>query len=153
MTKSMTIETVSGKGLTIGIVKAQWNTAIIDALHQGAVSALEQSGVDRIVTIDVPGSFELPYGAKHLIETARVDAVICLGVLIKGETMHFEYISESVAHAIQNVGLTTGVPVIFGVLTCLNEAQAIARSVGDNNHGIGWGKSAVAMARLKNPAG
>lgn len=83
------------------------------------------------------------------------DAVICIGVLIKGSTMHFEYICEAVSQGIMRVGLDSGVPVIFGVLTCLNEEQALSRAGLDkagkgHNHGIDWGSGAVEMALLKN---
>jgi 6,7-dimethyl-8-ribityllumazine synthase len=150
MSKGITFPSVDGKEFTIGVVKAMWNSDITDPLYEGCLRALRDCHVpeDKIVTLEVPGSFELPYGALTLIEKRAVDAVVCLGVLIKGETMHFEYISEAVAHGIQNLSLDSGVPVIFGVLTCLNESQAVARSQGDNNHGYGWGMSAVTMAKI-----
>ena len=80
------------------------------------------------------------------------DVVVCVGTLIKGETMHFEYICDAVSKGIMQLGLDTGVPVIFGVLTCLNDEQAIARAgltEGGHNHGTDWGTSAVEMARIK----
>lgn len=89
-----------------------------------------------------------------MIRDDKVDAVICLGCLVKGSTMHFEYISEAVTQGIMNLQLTTGIPVIFGVLTCLNEDQALIRAgydVGANkghNHGLDWGSTAVEMALL-----
>lgn len=150
MSKTITFQPMDGSELKIGIVKAQWNTDITDALAAGCREALSACQVksENIIMLEVPGSFEVPFGAMHLIETMQVDAVVCLGVLVKGETMHFEYIAEAVAHGIQSVGLDTGVPVIFGVLTCLTQEQAVARSKGENNHGYGWGMSAVSMAKL-----
>jgi 6,7-dimethyl-8-ribityllumazine synthase len=98
----------------------------------------------------VPGSFELPMTAKFLAASKRVDVIICLGCLIKGDTMHFEYIAEATAHGIMKVALESYVPVIFGVLTVLNKEQAIVRSTGEKNEGLSWGRSAVEMglARL-----
>ena len=93
-----------------------------------------------------PGAFELPLGAQRLIKNKKVDAVVTLGCLYKGETLHFEYATEAPAHGLMRVGLDTGKPVVFGVLPCLNEKQAQARSSGDNNHGYGWGMTAVEMA-------
>ena len=78
-----------------------------------------------------------------------MDAVICAGVLIKGDTMHFEYICDAVSKGIMNVGIQTNLPVVFGVLTCLDEEQVRKRSSGDNNHGYDWGKTAVEMALLR----
>jgi 6,7-dimethyl-8-ribityllumazine synthase len=148
MSKGIVFEKMNGSNLTIGIVKARWNSSITDALLAGCLQSLEECQVPKnnIVSLDVPGSFETVFGAQQLVLQSKVDAVVCLGVLIKGETMHFEYISEAVAHGIQQVALHHNIPVIFGILTCLNEAQAIDRSTGENNHGYGWGMSAVAMA-------
>jgi len=100
----------------------------------------------------VPGAYELPFAARLLALSGTVDAVICVGVLVKGDTSHFEYISEAVSQGIMNVGLQTNVPVIFGVLTCQTDEQVTKRSTGKNNHGIGWGKTAVEMALLRNAA-
>lgn len=103
----------------------------------------------------VPGSFELPYGTSLFLERQRklgepLDAVIPIGVLIKGSTMHFEYICDSVTHKLMNLNFEVGVPVIFGVLTCLTDEQAEARAgliEGKmHNHGEDWGAAAVEMA-------
>ncbi len=101
----------------------------------------------------VPGAFELPLAAKRAAESVATpfDAIICIGCLIKGETMHFEYICEAVSQGVMRVGLDANVPVVFGVLAVLNEAQARARAgLGDgaHNHGVEWAQSAVKMARL-----
>jgi 6,7-dimethyl-8-ribityllumazine synthase len=84
--------------------------------------------------------------------SGTVDAIITTGVLIKGDTMHFEYICDATSKAIMNVGIQTNVPIVFGVLTCLNEEQVKKRSSGDNNHGYDWGKTAVEMALLRADA-
>lgn len=104
---------------------------------------------ENIFETEVPGSFELPLAAKFLAMSGTVDAIICAGVLIKGDTMHFEYISDAVTKGIMNVGVNTNLPIVFGVLTCLNEEQVKKRSNGDNNHGYDWGKTAVEMALLR----
>lgn len=150
MGKGIKFPRLDGAAIRIGIVKARWNAGVTDALDAGCRAALRECGVkeDNIFSLEVPGSFETVFGAKELIEKKRVDAVICLGVLIKGETMHFEYLCSAVSEGIMRLGLDTGVPVVFGILTCLTEAQARARAVGENNHGIGWGKTTVEMALL-----
>jgi 6,7-dimethyl-8-ribityllumazine synthase len=94
----------------------------------------------------VPGSFELPITAKFLAGSKRVDVIVCIGCLVKGETMHFEYIAQATANAIMQVSLETYVPCIFGVLTVLNKEQAISRSTGTSNEGLSWGLTAVEMA-------
>ena len=140
----------------IGIVRARWNDDVVSSLEKGFVSELAACGIgsDQIVKLEVPGSFELPYAASSLIERhPDMDAVVCIGTLIKGETMHFEYISESVSHAIMKLGIDTGVPVIFGVLTCMTDEQAFARAGliegKGHNHGNEWGRAACEMAVIK----
>ncbi len=123
-------------------------------LVDGAKKALAECKVkeDNIFETEVPGSFELPLAAKFLAMSGTVDAVICAGVLIKGDTLHFEYICDAVSKGIMNVGIQTNLPMIFGVLTCLDEEQVKKRSTGDNNHGYDWGKTAVEMALLRTEA-
>ena len=153
MSKGIEFKTMDGSKLKIGIVVARWNSEVTFALLKKCREALVVSGVkkENITVLEVPGSYEVVYGAKHLIEKKKVDAVVCLGCLIKGETRHFEYICEAVSQGIMQLNVTSGVPVVFGVLTCLNEAQAKARAGDDqNNHGYGWGMSAVEMALLNN---
>ncbi len=115
-----------------------------------AVQALHVCGVTKrnITIMEVPGSYELVYGAKVLVQS-KCDAVVALGVLVKGDTMHFEYIAEAVANGLMRLNIDSGTPVLFGVLTCLTQKQAEERSVGKKNHGYNWGLSAVHMARIK----
>lgn len=115
-----------------GIVVAKWNEDITEAMFAGARQALLDSGVKKnnISRMDVPGSFELPLGAKRFAEQKDIDAVICIGCVIQGETPHFDYICQAVANGIMQVNLTTGKPVAFGVLTTLNRKQAIERAGG-----------------------
>eukprot|EP00455_Lapot_gusevi_P019037 TRINITY_DN2049_c0_g1_i2.p1 TRINITY_DN2049_c0_g1~~TRINITY_DN2049_c0_g1_i2.p1 ORF type:complete len:163 (+),score=50.03 TRINITY_DN2049_c0_g1_i2:52-540(+) len=149
--KGVEIPQLNGAGLRVGIARTRWNASVIDALVSGCREALGQCQVTDIVEVVVPGSYELPLAAKHLIESRQVDAVVCIGCLIKGETMHFEYICEAVTQGIMRLNLDTGVPVIFGVLACLNEEQAMARAgltPNGHNHGVDWGQTAVEMALL-----
>jgi 6,7-dimethyl-8-ribityllumazine synthase len=133
--KSGTVASASRKKITgkkFAIVVADWNEEITSSLLQGAITTLVQNGVDKknILQSSVPGSFELPLGALWEATKKQVDAVICLGCVIKGETPHFDYICQAVALGIMEVGLKTGKPVIFGVLTTLNKKQAEERAGG-----------------------
>jgi len=141
---------LDGAGLSIGIVVARWNYEYTYSLRDGCIEGLMASGVSRddITVWEVPGSFELVYGAKRMLDSAKYDAVIVVGCLIKGETAHFEYLAQSTAQGIATLNAVGNVPVIFGVLTCLTEEQARVRSIGEHNHGQGWGKSAIEMARI-----
>lgn len=146
-----------GSKLRIGIIHARWNRTIIDALVDGAIEKLQEFGVkeSNIVVESVPGAFELPMACKLLVEREKrsdtpLDAVIPIGTLIKGNTMHFEYICESVVHQLMRLNFELGLPVIFGVLTCLTEEQAQQRAgliEGKmHNHGEDWGAAAVEMS-------
>lgn len=143
---------LSGEGLRIGVVRARWNAHIVDRLAQGVGRGLAALGVDPADVVDetVPGSFELPMGASILARSGRVDAVICLGSVIRGETTHYELVAGEAAAGIQQVQLGTGVPVAFGILTTEDEAQALARSGGPGEHNVGADTAVVAveMARL-----
>jgi 6,7-dimethyl-8-ribityllumazine synthase len=133
--KSGTVASANRKkiaGKKFAIVVADWNEEITSSLLQGAITTLVQNGIDKknILQSSVPGSFELPLGALWVATQKQVDAVICLGCVIKGETPHFDYICQAVALGIMEVGLKTGKPVIFGVLTTLNKKQAEERAGG-----------------------
>ncbi|WVW79283.1 6,7-dimethyl-8-ribityllumazine synthase [Kwoniella bestiolae CBS 10118] len=192
-----------GSNFRIAIVHARWNDAIIKALLDGTINKLKEQGVkeENIVVKSVPGSYELPFATKQLIEAGKVqsanaapsmiassttnllslidntsstqpaepqpkssagssgplttpfDAVISIGCLIKGSTMHFEYICDAVTHGLMRIQLDTGTPVVFGVLTALNDDQALERAgIGrgekgkGHNHGEDWGLAAVELA-------
>lgn len=145
-------EALDGKGLRIGIVRARWNEHIVERLADGARRGLEALGVDDrdILEISVPGSFEVPFGARVLCVSGAVDAVVCIGAVIRGETTHYDLVAGECASGVQQVQLSTGVPIAFGVLTTENEAQARDRSEGPGGHNVGeeaaW--AAVEMARL-----
>ena len=144
-------EVPSGEKGIFGIVVSEWNKEITDNLLQGAVETLLEHGVDEkdIYVRHVPGSFELPFGASTLLEKKKFDAVICLGCVIQGETRHFEFISQAVAHGIMKVSLSEGIPVIFGVLTTDTLQQAKDRSGGAlGNKGTEAAVTALKMAAL-----
>ena len=138
-------------GCRFAIVVSRFNEEITSGLLAGARAALLAAGVsDRDVTlVHVPGAFELPAAALRLARTGEFDAIVCLGCLIKGDTMHFEYIAEAASQGIMNVTVATGVPVAFGVLTTMTDEQAIVRSApGDGNKGGEAARAAIDMATL-----
>jgi len=142
----------SAKGLKFGIIRAEWNEKVTQALADGCKAFLLESGaIDAdIHSVDVPGSFELPMGAKILLSNDKYDAIICLGCVIKGETKHDEYISNAVSSAIAQLGILSNTPVIFGVLTPNSMEQAIDRSGGKHgNKGVEAAATAIKMAKLK----
>lgn len=133
------------------IVVSRFNEAITRGLLAGARDALREAGVrdEAVAVFHVPGAFEIPLAARRAAESGEFAAVICLGCLIKGETMHFEYIADAASHGIMRVGLETGVPVAFGVLTTLTEAQAEERAApGAGNKGREAALAALEMVRL-----
>ena len=121
---------LDGHGLKIGVAVARFNQFITARLLEGARAALARQGVadDDITVSSVPGSFEVPLVAKKMAESGRFDAVVCLGAVIRGETDHYEHVAGQAARGIAEAGLTSGVPVIFGVLTTDTIEQAIGRS-------------------------
>jgi 6,7-dimethyl-8-ribityllumazine synthase len=139
------------KGMKFGIVASRFNDFISGRLIDGAVDALTRAGADEkdVLIYKVPGAFELPVMAKKLAKTAKFDAVICLGAVIRGATPHFEYISAEVTKGIASVGLETEVPVAFGVLTTDTIEQAIERA-GAKAGNKGWdaAMSAIEMVDL-----
>ena len=137
--------------LRVGIVHARWNKEVIDALVQGTLESLAMAGVphENVVIDSVPGSWELPMGVQNMLARRQVDAVVAIGVVIKGSTVHFEYICDNSLKGLMRVSLDARQPVILGVLTALNEDQALERAgLGRNgteghNHGLDWGLAAV----------
>ncbi len=145
-----------GKGLKFGIVVARFNEFITSKLLDGAQDALLRHGVEKqnIQIAWVPGSFEIPLIAKKLAETKRYDAIICLGTVIRGGTPHFEYIAAEVSKGIASVALTTGLPVIFGILTTDTIEQAIERAgTKMGNRGFEAAVAAIEMANLVKSIG
>ena len=117
----------------IGVVTALWNSEITSKLKAGALDTLQKAGITNITVWDVPGSYELIYGANKLASEG-VDAVICLGVVIQGETRHFDFICDAVANGIANIIIQHNIPVAFGLLTTDNQQQAVERSGGKHGH-------------------
>ncbi len=119
--------TVDGSGLKVAVVAASWHAEVMGGLRAGAQRALEEAGVARIELITVPGSFELPVACARLA-TLGFDALVALGVVIRGGTPHFEYVCQAATWGLTQVAVTTGIPVGFGLLTCDNEQQALDRA-------------------------
>ena len=142
----------NAKDFRFGIVVSEWNDNITSNLHKGAIEALLENGVpqDNIISWDVPGSFELVYGSKRMIDTQSVDAVIAIGCVIQGETKHFDFVCEGVTQGIKDLNIHTDVPVIFCVLTDNTLQQSIDRSGGKHgNKGTEAAIAAIKMAFLR----
>ena len=142
---------LNGAGLRIAIIGARFNDHIVVPLRDGALRGLERLAVaDHDITEAwVPGAFELPLAAQVLAESGKVDAIVCLGTVIRGDTPHFDYVCGEAARGLQDAQLSTGVPVMFGVLTVNTEQQAIDRSgPGIDNKGDEAAVGAVEMALL-----
>ncbi|HEX9979389.1 MAG TPA: 6,7-dimethyl-8-ribityllumazine synthase [Flavobacterium sp.] len=142
----------NAKQFRFGIVVSEWNDEITNGLHAGCEAALLDCGAtpENIIRWDVPGSFELVYGAKRMIETQDVDAVITIGCVIKGETMHFEFVCEGVTQGIKDLNVQNDIPVIFCLLTDNNMQQSIDRSGGKHgNKGTEAAIAAIKMAELR----
>lgn len=142
-----------GSSFKVGIIVSRWNGDITEALLQGARSTFLEAGVSEsnIEVMHVPGSFELPWGARHMLQSGKKDAVICLGCIIQGETRHDEYIASAVANGIMQLGLMSGTPVIFGVLTTHDEQQAKERAGGlHGNKGAEAASTALQMAVIRS---
>ena len=136
--------------LKFGIVVSLWNKEITDGLFNGAYSTLIDCGVleENIKKLEVPGSFELIFGTK-ILSRKDVDAIICLGSVIQGETKHFDYVCQGVTNGIKDLNISLGIPVIFGVLTDNTMDQAINRSGGKHgNKGVEAAITAIKMADL-----
>lgn len=134
-----------------GIVVSEWNPDITDPLHSGALNTLMAHGAlaENIVSVHVPGSFELIYGCKRLIESKKLDAVIAIGNVIKGETEHFTFVCEGVTQGIKDLNLKYDVPTIFCVLTDHTKQQSLDRSGGKHgNKGIECAIAAIKMAAI-----
>lgn len=142
--------------MRIALVVSRYHAFITDGLEQGAREALVAGGVtpDAIEQFPVPGAYELAQAAARVAATARFDAVVCLGCLIRGETPHFDYIAQAASHGIMRAAQVTGVPISFGLLTTNTADEAVARSVpGDANKGREAAAAALEMGRLYRTIG
>lgn len=146
--------TLDGRGLRVVVVAASWHTTVMDGLIAGARRALAAAHVEDVTLVRVPGSFELPVAAQRV--AAHADAVVALGVVIRGGTPHFEYVCQAATWGLTEVALRTGVPVGFGVLTCDDEQQALDRAGLEGSHedkGAEAAEAAVAtVLALRAPA-
>ncbi len=143
---------MKNKKTKIAIVVSSFNQEVTGGLLNGALKELQQNGIGEksVKVIHTPGAFEIPLIAKKLCRSKKYDAVVCLGAVIKGETAHFEYISYAVTRGIMQLNLDYDIPVIFGVLTCYTDEQAVKRSSDDeNNKGAEAAKAALEMIRMK----
>jgi 6,7-dimethyl-8-ribityllumazine synthase len=141
---------VDGSGIRVGLVCGRFNDHITERLLDGAENALAVHNVAEadVITVWVPGAFEVPLAAKALVVHGHVDAVVCLGAVIRGETSHYDFVAGECARGIQDVQLETGVPVVFGVLTTENLEQALARSSEQDNKGEESVRTALEMVSL-----
>ncbi|MFA5107611.1 MAG: 6,7-dimethyl-8-ribityllumazine synthase [Patescibacteria group bacterium] len=147
--KHATLKKSTGANFRFAVITARFNPKITAGLLKGCCQALEESGIKQshITQLEVPGAFELPWAAQEAALSRKFDAVICLGAIIRGETDHYQYVAAEAARGIREAGMRTRVPVIFGVLTCNNLTQAVARSTGKHNKGYEAGWAAIEMAR------
>ncbi len=142
----------NAKSFRFGIVVSEWNPDITRNLEQGAIDTLIDCGAtkENIISWDVPGSFELVFGCKKMIETQKIDAIIAIGNVIQGETKHFDFVCDGVTQGIKDLNIKYNVPVIFCVLTDNTKQQSIDRSGGKlGNKGIECAVAAIKMAALK----
>jgi 6,7-dimethyl-8-ribityllumazine synthase len=142
---------LDGRDCTVAIAAARFNARLTDALLEGVVSALRAAGVKkkRLHVVRVPGSNELPTAAQLLAVRRKPDVVIALGVLIRGDTIHYQLIAGAATHALQRVALDARIPVINGIVVAENRTQAEARCLGKINRGGEFAAAALAMAALK----
>jgi 6,7-dimethyl-8-ribityllumazine synthase len=143
----------NAKSFRFGIVVSEWNPEITQNLKKGAIETLLNCGAtnENIISWDVPGSFELVYGCKKMIQSQNLDAIIAIGNVIQGETKHFDFVCEGVTQGIIDLNVKFDVPVIFCVLTDNTKQQSLDRSGGSlGNKGIECAVAAVKMAAIKN---
>lgn len=142
---------VAKEGMNVGIVASRFNEIIVNKLLGGAVDGLVRHGVDdnNITAAWVPGAFEIPITAQKMAQSGKYDAIICVGAVIRGDTTHYDYVCNEVSKGVAQVGLATGVPVLFGIITTENIEQAIARAGSKaGNKGYDCALSAIEMVNL-----
>ncbi|MCX6346052.1 MAG: 6,7-dimethyl-8-ribityllumazine synthase [Armatimonadetes bacterium] len=147
---------LTAEGLKFGIIASRFNEFITSKLLGGALDAIKRHGAseDDVAVAWVPGAFEIPMVAKKMAESGNYDAVICLGTVIRGSTPHFDYVAAEVSKGVAQVGMSTGVPAIFGVLTTDSIEQAIERAgTKAGNKGFAAAEAAIEMANLLKSMG
>jgi 6,7-dimethyl-8-ribityllumazine synthase len=143
--------TLDARGSRFGIIVSRFNSLISDRLLSGALDALERHGAsgEDITVVWVPGSFEIPMTAKKLVQSGNHDAIICLGALIRGDTPHFDHLASTVTKELGALGVESGIPVIYGVLTCNTMEQAVERAgLKSGNRGFDAAMSAIEMVQV-----
>lgn len=136
---------IDGAGLRVVLIRTRWNPEIIDRLAAGVARGLDACGVTDTEVIEVPGAFEIPFAARTVAVSGRVDAIVAIGAVIRGETTHYDLVSEECARGLQDVQISTGVPIGFGVLATENVEQALARSETGTGHNVGADAAQVAV--------
>jgi 6,7-dimethyl-8-ribityllumazine synthase len=147
---------LNAEGFRFALISSRWNDFLTARLVEGALDALERLGADEksVELFKVPGSFEIPLLARKLAASAKYDAVVCLGTIIRGQTPHFEYIAGEVTKGIAQAGMETGVPVVYGIVTADTLEQAIDRAgVKAGNKGFEAAMSAVELVNLYKEVG
>ncbi len=142
---------ITSEGLKFGIIVSRFNEIITDKLLSGALDALKRTGasIEDIIVLKVPGSFEIPFFVKNLVDSGKIDAIICLGAIIKGETSHNQYLSAEVIKSISHLNLISKVPISMGIITADTLEQAIERAGSKKgNRGFEAAMSAIEMANL-----
>lgn len=140
-------QSIDGRGIAVGIAAARFNGTLVDALVESCAAVVTAAGA-TVETVRVPGSHEIPVAAQALARTGRFHAIVALGVIIRGGTIHYDVIAHSSADALQRVALDTGLPVINGIITAENRLQADERCRGETNRGAEFGHAALEMAAL-----
>ena len=143
--QSEPVGAVDGRGLVVAVIHTRWNPEIVDRLVDGSRRALADIGVDQIESVEVAGAFELPFAARVIAGSGRVDAIVALGAVVRGETTHYQLVSEECARGLQDVQIATGVPIGFGVLATETVEQALARSGDAGGHNVGDDAARVAV--------
>ena len=148
----MSIKTISGdpekNNYTIGLVAAKWNSFITDQLLQGALDVLKGRGFrdDQIIIVRCPGAYEIPFAARALLP--KVDGIVTIGAVIRGETPHFDYVCEAVNNGVMELNMHGEIPVVFGVLTTDDVEQAKKRSTSDSNYGNKGAEATLALLEM-----
>ena len=139
------VRDLDASGLSFGIISARWNSEIVRRLAEGAERGFANYNVESVEHFTVPGAFELPFAAKQLALSGKVDGIVVVGAVIRGETTHYELVAGECGRGIMNVQLDTGMPIGMGVLTVEDLAQANARSEDAGGHNVGEEAATVAV--------
>ena len=143
-------EDLNAKGAKVAIVRSRFNEAVTQRMLDAAIDTLNQAQVEDTLIVEVPGAFEIPLVVNELAKSNEYDAIITLGCVIRGETPHDQYISNSAIMKIQDLMVEYSIPIVLGIITPLSQEQADARSTGESNKGIEASKAALEMLQIMN---